>query len=89
MTGVGGGYDMDLRCLAAQGVVLLGRVAGVENGKLAVADDLRPSIARGDESLIAFNRRCDDVVRDRNLDLPSAQPPAVPWPEPRELPGCG
>ena len=85
MTGVGGGHDIDLRQLAAQGVVLLGRVAGAESGKLAIADDLRSSIAHGDESLIAFNQRCDDVARDRNLDLPPAEPPADPWPDPPEL----
>jgi putative flavoprotein involved in K+ transport len=51
MTGVGGGHDIDLRRLAAAGIVLLGRVAGAEQGVLAIADGLRADIARGDESL--------------------------------------
>ena len=85
MTGLGGGHDIELRQLAAQGLVLLGRVAGAESGKLSIADDLRSNIPRGDESLVAFNRRCDDVVRDQSLDLPPAPPPAHPWPEPTEL----
>jgi putative flavoprotein involved in K+ transport len=85
MTGVGGGHDIDLRHLASQGVVLLGRLAGAENGKLFLADDLRSSIAHGDESLIAFNRRCDDAVRDRDLDVSPVEPKTDPWPEPPEL----
>jgi putative flavoprotein involved in K+ transport len=85
MTGVGGGHDIDLRRLAAQGVVLLGRVAGADNGTLAIADDLRSSVAHGDASLIAFNRRCDDVVREQHLDLPPAPPAEPAWPDPPEL----
>jgi putative flavoprotein involved in K+ transport len=85
MTGVGGGHDIDLRHLAAQGVVLLGRVAGAQDGRLAVADDLRSSVSHGDESLIAFNRRCDEVVRDRGFDMPPAEPRTGAWPDPPEL----
>jgi len=85
MTGVGGGHDIDLRRLASQGVVLLGRVAGAENGHLAIADDLRASVAHGDESLIAFNRRCDDAARVRDLDVSPAEPLPDRWPEPPSL----
>ena len=87
MTGVDGGHDIDLRRLAAEGVVLVGRVIAAENGRLAIADDLRSSIAHGDESLKAFNRRCDEVVRKQGLDLrrpirptTRADPPELPAP---------
>jgi putative flavoprotein involved in K+ transport len=85
MTGVDGGHDIDLRRLAAQGVVLVGRVSAAEDGRLAIADDLRSSIAHGDESLKAFNRRCDEVVRDKKLDFPPADPQDDPWPDPPGL----
>ncbi|WP_280151583.1 NAD(P)-binding domain-containing protein [Piscinibacter sp. XHJ-5] len=85
MTGVDGGHDIDLRRLAAEGVVLLGRMTGADNGRLAIADDLRSTIAHGDDSLKAFNRRCDDVARDRQLDLPPAEPAGDPWPDPPQL----
>lgn len=84
MTGVGGGHDIDLRRLAAEGVVLLGRVISADGGKLAIADDLRPNLAHGDESLTAFNRRCDEVARIRKLDLPLADPDES-WPDPPEV----
>lgn len=85
MTGVDGGHDIDLRRLAAEGVVLVGRVMAADSGRLAIADDLNSSLAHGDESLKAFNRRCDEVVRNQELDLPPADPPDPPWPDPPEL----
>lgn len=85
MTGVDGGHDIDLRQLAAEGVVLLGRVLGAQDGRLALADDLAASVAHGDASLAAFNRRCDEVAHAQRLDLPPPDPPARPWPDPPEL----
>ena len=85
MTGVHGGHDIDLRRLAAEGVVLLGRVKAVDNGRIALADDLASSIAHGDESLQAFARRCDDAARAQQLDLPPADPDPDPLPDPPEL----
>jgi putative flavoprotein involved in K+ transport len=41
--------------------------------------------AHGDQSLIAFNRRCDDAVRDRDLDVAVAEPQTDAWPDPHEL----
>ncbi len=70
MTGVGGGHDIDLRRLAADGVVLLGRVIGGRDGKLALAPDLGENLARGDASLIALIRRCDEHVVRNGLDFP-------------------
>ncbi|MEJ8810214.1 NAD(P)-binding domain-containing protein [Variovorax ureilyticus] len=85
MTGVNGGHDIDLRRLAAEGIVLTGRVKAAENGRIAIADDLAASIAHGDESLKAFDRRCDDTVRAQQLDLPPADPPEDPLPDPPAL----
>ncbi|MFF2371861.1 flavin-containing monooxygenase [Agromyces sp. NPDC058110] len=47
-TGAGGGHDLSLRTLAARGVGLVGRVVGVDDGSLVVADDLDESLAAGD-----------------------------------------
>ncbi|SEA21318.1 NAD(P)-binding domain-containing protein [Variovorax sp. YR216] len=89
MTGVNGGHDIDLRRLAAEGIVLTGRVKAAENGRMAMADDLAASIAHGDESLKAFDRRCDETVRTQQLDLPPADPPgALPDPPALDTPIC-
>jgi len=84
MTGAGGGHDIDLRALAAAGVVLLGRVAAVQDGRIALADDLRDHLAHGDASLDAFERRCDAVDAARGLGLP-APTPVRPMPDPKEV----
>lgn len=85
MTGVGGGHDMDLRRLAADGVVLLGRVLGGENGRLAIAPDLHDNLMRGDASLSEFTRRCDEHVTRSGMNLPPSEDPGEKLPEPREV----
>jgi putative flavoprotein involved in K+ transport len=84
MTGVGGGYDIDLRRLAADGVVLLGHVDGAEDGRLHLADTLARHLAQGDASLADFNRRCDEAALAQGLDLPPAAPGAPALPDPPE-----
>ena len=40
LTGANGGYDVDLRAMAARGIVLLGHSQGIKDGNLILADDL-------------------------------------------------
>jgi putative flavoprotein involved in K+ transport len=47
-TGHGGGRDLNYRTLQALGVELVGRFAGVEDGRVNFADDLHASVAFGD-----------------------------------------
>jgi len=85
MTGINGGYDIDLRRLAADGIVLIGRVKAADDGRLEIADDLAASIAHGDESLQAFARRCDEVAQAQGLDVGPADAPEAPLRDPPEL----
>ena len=85
MTGVGGGHDVDLRRLAADGVVLLGRVLGGRDGSLALAPDLGENLARGDASLIALLRRCDEHVVRNGLAFPPPDTPAETLPDPEQV----
>src|SRR5262245_52322762 len=71
MTGVGGGHDVDLRRLAARGVMLLGHVRGGGDGRLAFAPDLGDTLARGEASQVALLRRCDEHVVRNGLDFPA------------------
>jgi putative flavoprotein involved in K+ transport len=70
LTGVGSGHDLDLRQLAADGVVLLGRVLGGRDGRLAIAHDLAGNLARGDVSFTDFTRQADEYAARKGLDLP-------------------
>ena len=47
-TGHGGGRDLNYRTLQALGVELVGRLAGVEDGRVHFAHDLHASVAFGD-----------------------------------------
>jgi putative flavoprotein involved in K+ transport len=85
MTGVDGGHDIDLRRLAADGIVLLGRVLGGRDGKIAIASDLRQNLARGDASLVDFTKRCDEHVALSGLDFPAPDGPAETLPDPKEV----
>jgi putative flavoprotein involved in K+ transport len=69
-TGGGGGHDLDLRQLAADGVVLLGRVLGGQDGQLTIANDLAENLVRGDASFIDFIRQADRHAAREGLDLP-------------------
>ena len=68
MTGVRGGQDVDLRRLASDGVVLLGRVLAACDGTLSIAPDLAANLARADASLAALIQRFDEYAERARLD---------------------
>jgi len=80
LTGVRGGHDLDYRRLAEDGVVLLGRLRGVEDGTLGFAADVRETLASWDESLKAFKGRADSHIRQAGLDVPPDDAPGDPAP---------
>ena len=87
LTGAHGGRTMSLQWLGAQGVNLLGRLKGVEAGRLVFEDDLEANILFGEQAYAAITRRIDAFIEQSNLDAPAALPaweetaaPAVPIP---------
>jgi putative flavoprotein involved in K+ transport len=85
MSGVGGGRDVDLRQLARDGVVLLGRVVASRDGAISLAPDLAANLASADASLAALIRRFDehairvglDQCSDSETELTFLQPEGV------------
>jgi putative flavoprotein involved in K+ transport len=73
LTGVGGGHDLDLRRLAADGVVLLGRILGGQDDRLTIAGDLAENLARGDASFVEFTQQADAYAASNRLELPSSE----------------
>ncbi|WP_157415001.1 flavin-containing monooxygenase [Agromyces allii] len=72
-TGAGGGHDLSLRTLAGDGVGLVGRVLGVEDGRLVVADDLAETLVAGDAG---FRLICDLARKAAAArGLPDPHPP--------------
>jgi putative flavoprotein involved in K+ transport len=54
LTGAEGGHDLDLRALHARGVELLGRMVGVDDGRLVLETDLAATLAAGDKAYSDF-----------------------------------
>ena len=76
LTGANGGYDADLRQLAAKGIVLLGRLNAVKGATLALAPDLDDNLAKGDEWLANYKKSVDDYIAKNKWDVPEQGAPA-------------
>jgi len=85
LTGAGGGHDVDLRQLARNGVVLLGRVIGGRGNKLSIAANLREDLESGDVSLADFLRRADEYAVCNRVDLPPPDERTQGLPDPKEV----
>ncbi len=77
VTGQRGGHDLNLRTLQASGVVLLGRLIGVDGGRARFADDLADAVAFGDARFADVRTLVTDQLRAKGV-----QPPEWPAPPP-------
>ena len=75
VSGARGGETIDFRCLAAQGMTLVGRTKSYEDGRVTFAKDLPENVARGDGSYMSLLDEADAYVARNGLDLP-AEPEA-------------
>lgn len=89
LTGMHGGYEVDLRCSAARGMTLCGRLVGVDGGMLAFADDLEENLRQGDRSRADFVAAADAFALAAGLDVSPApeasDAKAAPVASPRQL----
>jgi putative flavoprotein involved in K+ transport len=69
-TGAYGGYTMDFRNFARQGMVLLGRATAAHGTEMRFAPDLLDSLAHGDAAYLKFMDFVDAHVAAKGLDLP-------------------
>src|SRR5271157_540563 len=75
ITGVRGGYDIDVRRFHAKGMVLLGHLRGIEHDTLTFASDLEETLAHADDACRHLLISVDDYIRQNGL---SASEPSVP-----------
>ena len=91
-TGHGGGHDLHLRTLQAQGVVLAGHFLGAADGRLQFAPDLAETVAASDERHMQFMDLVRGLVAERGLEDPGIEDPEpfeADAPEELELSGFG
>jgi putative flavoprotein involved in K+ transport len=70
VSGARGGFTVDFRRLAAEGITLLGRTESFNSGTMTFAPDLSDNIARGDANYLAVLDEADAYVLRNGLQLP-------------------
>src|SRR5262245_255413 len=70
VSGARGGYTVDFRHLAAQGVTLVGLTKSYRNGTVIFARELAENLARGDASYMSLLDEADAYIDRNGLDLP-------------------
>lgn len=70
VSGAQGGYTVDFRKLAAEGVHLVGVTRAFQNGNVTFADNLKENITLGDENYLALLDAADAYIARNGLDLP-------------------
>jgi putative flavoprotein involved in K+ transport len=75
-TGHGGGRDLHYRTLHAQGVELLGRFVGADDGRIQFSDDLAASVDFGDARLADLMKGSAAYCAANGMRPPPFEPPA-------------
>ena len=78
LAGGRGGHDLNYRKLRAQGVMLLGHMTGVSDGRIRFASDLAASVAFGDERYGELRRRVREYCVSNGI-TPPVMPDAEPF----------
>ncbi|MGQ3672446.1 flavin-containing monooxygenase [Xanthobacter sp. TB0136] len=82
VSGANGGYTVDFRRLAEQGITLVGRTGAYENGVIHFAPDLAENIALGDANYLSLLDAADAYIEKNGLDLPEEPEARVIGPDP-------
>jgi putative flavoprotein involved in K+ transport len=77
ISGTNGGHTLNLHQFACDGVTLLGRIQGVERGRVVLALDLRENLARADKFEEDFVKTVDEFITKNGLDAPEEMLPKL------------
>ena len=83
VSGARGGNTVDFRRLAEQGMILVGRTEGFEDGVMRFAPDLAKNIANGDANYLSLLDEADAYAARNGLDLPEEPDARVFPPDPQ------
>ena len=67
VTGVNGGHGINLRQFAADGVTLLGRLIGIEDGNAVFDADVEARLVEADDAARDFVRRVDEYIQQSGV----------------------
>ncbi|HET9686102.1 MAG TPA: hypothetical protein VFP79_02880, partial [Pseudolabrys sp.] len=77
ISGTRGGHTLNLHQFARDGVVLLGRLSGVEDGMIRLAPDLHDNLAAADRSAMDFTKAVDAYVERAGMVVPEEKLPVL------------
>ena len=77
ISGKNGGESLNLHQFARDGVVLVGHLRGVCDGRLTIAPDLRETLSKVDQFELNTLRRIDDHIAKTGLDAPTETIPRL------------
>lgn len=67
-------HTISLQSLSAQGVVVLGRLTGVDDGCLSFSDEAEAHVRHADEGSARVRSQIDDYIARNRIDAPEAEP---------------
>ena len=73
VTGVNGGYDVDVRRMAADGLVVVGRVVGASDGTVALAANANAILDEADQAYASFLSAAREFVTKAKLQADLAE----------------
>ena len=77
LSGKYGGHTLNLHQFARDGVVLLGRLVGVDGYRIALAPDSQENLANADQASEDFKQGVDEFVRRTGMDVQEPEPDPV------------
>ena len=77
ISGTKGGHTLNLHQFARDGVILLGRLQGVDNGKIMLAPDLHENLAKADQHEAEFTKAVDAYVAKAGIVVPEETLPVL------------
>jgi putative flavoprotein involved in K+ transport len=82
LSGKRGGHEINLRELAARGVILLGRPIAIRDQTLLLAGDLIANLERADVAAELSRRTIDKFIADHHIDAPEETVARNHYPDP-------
>lgn len=67
-------HTISLQSLSAQGAILLGRLTGVDDGRLSFSDDAEAHVRHADEGSAKLRSQIDAYIARNGIDAPPAEP---------------
>ncbi len=77
ISGKDGGHTLNLHQFARDGVVLLGHLLGVDDGKIVLAPDLKENLAKADKFEADFIKAIDAYIAKTGMDVPEETLPVL------------